>query len=110
MNPPDAYLELEERIEQLEEAILRSRKLTQASRFVVVAGAALLVGCFSGLLARNDLALILGIALSIGGLVLGGSSRQTTAELRSALADAQARRNAMIDELPLVDVSPHAGA
>jgi hypothetical protein len=109
MDPLDLPLELEDRIERLEDAIVRSRKLMQASRFAFMAGVALFLGWLSGLFATNGLGLVLGIALSIGAVVLGGSSRQTTAELRSALADAQARRKAIIDELPLVDVSPSAG-
>jgi hypothetical protein len=47
--------------------------------------------------------MILALALAIGGLVLTGSSRSSTEELRRSLAKVEAARNAAIDALALVD-------
>ena len=48
--------------------------------------------------------MILGIALTLGGLVLMGSSKSSTEELEWSLKRAQEERNAAIDALELIQL------
>ena len=105
-NPPalmDEIERLELQIEELREAIERSRRFALAGRASVVAGPALLVAILIGLVAFTPARTVFALALAIGGMVLSGSSRATTEELRRALTRVEAERNAAIDGLELVD-------
>ena len=100
--PPDEIERLELQIEQLREAIERSRRFALAGRVCVAAGPALLAAILAGLIDFTPALTILGLALGIGGMVLSGSSRATTDELRRTLQRAEAARIAAIDALELV--------
>jgi hypothetical protein len=99
----DEIERLELKIEDLREAIERSRRYALAGRASIVAGPALLVAILIGLVAFTPARVVIALALAIGGMVLSGSSRATTDELRRALARAEAARNTAIDGLDLVN-------
>ena len=100
--------QLEIWIEELREAIQRSRRLIMAGRACAVLGPALL-GCFMlGLLDFTPARMIVGIALAIGGVVLMGSSRSSTEQLELTLRRTEAERNAAIDTLELVQLGDRA--
>ena len=100
----DEIERLELRIEELSEAIRRSRRLRLAGRASAVIGPALLAGFALGLLDYTPARMIVALALAIGGVVLMGSSRASTEELERALKQAEAQRIAAIDGLELVQV------
>ena len=96
--------DLERRIEALRERIERSRKLTIAGRAAFAAGGALLFCFVAHLLEFTPDGTVIAIALTIGGVVLSGSSKASTDELARSLKRAEAERNAAIDALKLVQV------
>jgi hypothetical protein len=101
--------ELEIRIEELQEAIARSRRLMLAGRACAVIGPTLLA-CFAlGLLTFTPLRMIIAIVLGVGGVVLMGSSRASTDELALALKRTEEERRAAIDALELVEVRDQGG-
>jgi len=100
---------LERRIEELSDAIERSRRLRLAGRISAVAGPALVAGFALGLVAYTPARMVVALALAIGGVVLMGSSRSSTEELERALRRAEAERVAAIDALDLVDLSDRTG-
>jgi hypothetical protein len=100
----DEIERLELRIEELREAIERSRRLRLAGRASAVIGPALLAGFALGLVAYTPTRMIVALALAIGGVVLAGSSRSSTEELERSLKQAEAERMAAIDALDLVQV------
>jgi hypothetical protein len=100
----DEIERLELRIEELREAVERSRRLRLAGRASAVIGPALLAGFALGLVAYTPTRMIVALALAIGGIVLTGSSRSSTEELERSLKQAEAERMAAIDALDLVQV------
>jgi hypothetical protein len=107
--PMDEIERLEIQIDDLREAIERSRRYALAGRAAAVAGPALLVGFALGVVGFTPARMILALALAIGGLVLTGSSRASTDELRLSLQRAEAERNAAINALGLVDLGEGNG-
>jgi hypothetical protein len=99
----DEIERLEQQIDDLRDRIERSRRLALAGRLSAVAGPALLIGFVLGLVGFTPARMILALALAIGGLVLAGSSRASTEELRRSLTRVEAERNAAIDGLELLD-------
>jgi len=100
----DEIERLELRIEELREAIERSRRLRLAGRASAVIGPAMLAGFALGLVAYTPTRMIVALALAIGGVVLTGSSRSSTEELERSLKQAEAERMAAIDALDLVQL------
>jgi hypothetical protein len=100
----DEIERLELRIEELREAIARSRRLRLVGQASAVIGPALIVGFVFGLVAYSPTRMIVALALAMGGLVLMGSSRSSTEELERALKQAEAERMTAIDALDLVQV------
>jgi hypothetical protein len=100
----DEIEQLELRVEELSEAIARSRRLGLTGRALAVIGPLLLAGFALGLVAYTPARVIVALALGIGGLVLMGSSRSSTEELERALRLAEAERTAAIDGLDLIQV------
>jgi hypothetical protein len=96
--------QVERRIEELQHAIRRSRRLVLAGRACAVVGPALLVCLLLGLVSFTPFAMVIGLALGIGGVVLTGSSNATTEELERSLKRAEEERNAIIDALNLVQL------
>jgi hypothetical protein len=100
----DEIERLEMRIEELSEAIQRSRRLRLVGLVSAVTGPALIVAFVLGLVAYSPTRVIVAFALTIGGMVLTGSSRSSTEELERALKRTEAERIAAIDALNLVQV------
>jgi hypothetical protein len=99
---------LESQIEELREAIRRSRRYIIAGRAGTVIGAALLGCLMVGLLNFTPVRMIIGIALGVGGVVLMGSSRSSTEQLELTLKRTEAERIAAIDALELVQLGDRA--
>jgi tetrahydromethanopterin S-methyltransferase subunit F len=101
----DEIERLEQRIEELREAIARSRRLRLVGVASAVIGPGLIVGFVLGLVDYTPARVLVAFALAIGGMVLMGSSRSSTEELQSAMKRAEAKRMAAIDALDLVQVA-----
>ena len=100
----DEIKRLEIRIEQLRDAIERSRRLRLVDGPRPSPGPAMLAGLVLRLVDYTPTRMIVALALAIGGVVLTGSSRSSTEELERALRQAEAERIAAIDALNLVQV------
>ena len=105
----DEIERLEIRIEELREAIARSRRLRLVGLASAVIGPGLILGFVLGLVDYSPTCVIVAFALAIGGMVLMGSSRSSTDELERALKQAEAERVAAIDALELVQVGDGKG-
>ena len=99
---------LEIQIEELREAIQRSRRYSIAGCAGAVTGPVLLACLVAGLLDFTPVRMIVGIALAIGGVVLMGSSRSSTEQLELTLKLREGERIAAIDALELVQVGDRA--
>jgi len=106
--PAEQIERLEAQIDELREAIRRSRKLVVAGRACAFAGAALLICSALGLAAITPVRTIVGIAAGLGGLVLMGSSVGSTKQLEVSLKQTEDERNAAIDALEFVDLGDGA--
>jgi hypothetical protein len=96
--------QLESRIEELRDAIRRSRRLLMAGRACAILGPVLLGCLMLGVLEFTPVRMIAGITLGVGGMVLTGSSMSSTDQLERALIRAEQERTAAIDALQLVQV------
>ncbi len=106
--PADEIERLEAEIDELREAIQRSRRLVAAGRACAFAGAALLVSLALGLATFTPVRMIVGIILGLGGLVLMGSSVGSTKQLELSLKQTEDERKAAIDALELVQLDDGA--
>lgn len=95
---------LEAQIDELGEAIRRSRRLAAAGRACALFGSAWLVCLMFGFVTFTPLRMIAGIVIGLGGLVLMGSSVGSNRQLELSLQLAEEERNAAIDALKLVDL------
>lgn len=98
--------QLELRIEELREAIQRSRRLMLVGRTSAVGGPALLLCLLLGVIEFTPFRMVIGLALGIGGVVLMGSSKSSTEELERSLKQAEDERRAAIDALNLIEIEP----
>ena len=105
----DEIERLEIRIQELREAVARSRRLRVVGQSSALIGPALLASFVFGLVAYTPTRVLVALALAIGGIVLMGSSRSSTEELERALKQAEAERMAAIDALELVQVGDGKG-
>jgi hypothetical protein len=106
----DEIEELELRIEELREAIRRSRRFMSAGQACAIVGPALLLCLLIGLLRFTPTAMLIGIALAVGGVVLMGSSKSSTEELERSMRRTEAARSAAIDALDLVEIRGRTGS
>jgi hypothetical protein len=95
---------LEAQIDELREAIRRSRRLVAGGRACALGGTALVIYLVIGLAPVTPVQIIVGIALGLGGLVLMGSSLGSTKQLELSLRRAEDERNAAIDSMELVNL------
>jgi hypothetical protein len=102
--PAEQIERLEAEIDELREAIQRSRRLVVAGRACAFAGAALLVALALGLATFMPVRMIVGVILGLGGLVLMGSSVGSTKQLELSLKQTEDERSAAIDALELVEL------
>jgi len=101
--PAEEIERLETQIDELREAIQRSRRLVLAGRACGCAGAALLICLMLGVATVTLGRIIVGISVALGGLVLMGSSVGSTKQLELSLKKTEAERNAAIDALEFVE-------
>jgi len=94
-------LELEQRIEELAEAIASCRRIIAVSKFAMAAGALLMLAMVLGALQFEPAAMIAAMAALIGGMVLFGSNSSTADRAAAALKVAQADRAALIGLIDL---------
>jgi len=106
--PAEQIERLETQIDELREAIRRSRRLVVAGRACAFAGAALLICLALGLVSVMPVRMIVGIVIGLGGLVLMGSSVGSTKQLELSLKQTEDERNAAIDALEFVDLGEGA--
>ncbi len=92
---------IESRIEQLAEMAERCRKFILASKVLIAAGAALLLGAVLGLLGSNATALLGAIAAVLGGIVSLGSNVSTLRQTTAAMAEAETLRSDLIGSIDL---------
>ncbi len=100
--PADDIERLEAQIDELRDAIRRSRRLVVVGRAGALAGVALLICLLFGLADFTQIRMIVGITLGLGGVVLMGSSVGSTRQFELSLKRAEDERNAAIDALELV--------
>ena len=92
---------LEARIETLQEAIARCRKIALAAKIAIAAGAVWLVLTFVGLAPFLPTFLFASLAALIGGVVLLGSNSTTWQQTETARAASEALRRDLIEQLEL---------
>src|SRR5687768_17316397 len=98
--------DLEAEIERLRDDAERCRKIARAAKAAVGVG----LGCLAlSLLSLRPVALVVGVALVLGGLALYGSNRSTLAEIVLRIKTAEARRAELIDRLELQIVPEGVG-
>ena len=90
--PAEQIERLEAQIDELREAIRRSRRLVVAGRACAFAGAALLICSVLGLATVVPVRMIVAIAAGLGGLVLMGSSVGSTKQLELSLKQTEDER------------------
>ena len=106
--PAEQIERLEAQIDELRDAVRRSRRLVVAGRACAFAGTALLICLVLGLTTVTPVRMIVGIAAGLGGLVLMGSSVGSTKQLELSLKQTEDERNAAIDALEFVDLGDGA--
>jgi hypothetical protein len=99
----EVIADLEAEIARLRDAAETCRKIDLAAKAAIGFGVACLVYALPWF---RPVALVLGLALLLGGLALQGSNRSTLDEIVARTKAAEARRTAMIDGLDLQTVAP----
>jgi len=98
---PDDIARIEARIEELNEAIERCRKLALAAKIAIAAGTIWIVLTLLWLIPYVPFLTISALAAVIGGVVLAGSNSTTWKQTEAALAASEKMRADMIDGLEL---------
>lgn len=104
MNDEPAHSEitrLEERIEELRQALDRCEKLAWAARIAIGGGALWFVLALLGILTFSATGFVGALAALLGGFVLAGSNKTTREQTEAALHEAEERRRALIDTMRL---------
>ena len=94
-------LRLEDRIDDLAEAMARSRRISQISKIAIVGGLIWILATILGVITFVPAAVITAIAAMIGGVVLFGSTTTTSKETSAAMRASEARRAELISRMPL---------
>jgi hypothetical protein len=92
---------IEQRIEDLQAAVERCRKLSLAARGAIGAGGLWLLLTVTGLVHFEPWLAIAGLAAVIGGIVLLGSNATTWMQTEEALRASEALRSELIGRLDL---------
>src|SRR5271169_2000601 len=88
----DDIARIEERIEELREAVARCRKLSLAAKLTIAAGGAWIVLTLLWLIPYEASLVFAALAAVIGGIVLLGSNSTTWTQTEAALAASEAAR------------------
>jgi cation transport ATPase len=97
----DEIPRLEERIEDLAEAIARSRRLLQISKIAIAVAAIWILATIAGAIGFDPAAIISAMAAMIGGVVLFGSTTTTLKQTSAAMKEAEAQRAELIGKIEL---------
>jgi hypothetical protein len=100
-DPRDEIAHLEQRLEELADALARCRKIGLISQIAIAAGGVWMLAVTIGVLGVDPLAMLAAISGVIGGTVMYGSNRTTWREVDAAMNDAEAKRAALIGRLKL---------
>ncbi len=92
---------LEERIEELRQALDRCDKLAWAARIAIGGGALWFVLVALSILMFAPAGFAGAMAALLGGFVLAGSNKTTREQTQAALGETEARRRALIDSMRL---------
>jgi hypothetical protein len=94
-------LRLEDRLDDLAEALARSRRISQISKIAIVGGLIWILATILGAIAFVPAAVITALAAMIGGVVLFGSTTTTTKETLAAMQATEAHRADLIGRMQL---------
>jgi hypothetical protein len=94
-------LRLEDRIDDLAEAMARSRRISQISKVAIVGGLIWILATIFGAIAFVPAAVITAMAAMIGGVVLFGSTTTTSKETLAAMRATEAQRAELIGRMQL---------
>lgn len=94
-------LRLEERIDDLAEAMARSQRISQISKIAIVGGLIWILATILGVIAFVPSAVITAVAAMIGGVVLFGSTTTTAKETSAAMQATEAQRAELIGRMQL---------
>src|SRR5579872_4287576 len=100
-DPRDEIARLEARLERLDEALARCRKIRLIAQIAIVGGGAWMLAALIGVIGFDPIAMMAAISGVIGGTVMYGSNTTTTQEVKAAIADAEAERAELIESLDL---------
>jgi uncharacterized membrane protein len=92
---------LEDRIDDLAEALARSRRISQISKVAIVGGSVWIVGTLLGAVSFIPAAIITAMAAIMGGVVLFGSTTTTSKETLAEMQATQAQRAELIGRMRL---------
>jgi hypothetical protein len=94
-------LRLEERIDDLAEAMARSQRISQISKVAIVGGLVWILATILGVIALVPSAVITAVAAMIGGVVLFGSTTTSAKETSAAMRATEAQRAELIGRMQL---------
>jgi hypothetical protein len=97
----DEILRLEDRIDDLAEAMARSRRISQISKIAVGGGLIWILATILGVITFVPAAVITAMAAMIGGVVLFGSTTTTSRETSAAMRATEAQRAELIGRMQL---------
>jgi hypothetical protein len=100
-DPREEISRLENRIDELADAMARCRKIILFAQAAMVIGAIMIAATVFGLLTFDPTILIGGMTAVIGGIVVFGSNTRTLSDFAAALAAAETRRNQLIGVIDL---------
>jgi len=109
-SPHEEIARLEQRLEELAEDIERCRKLSILAKVMVAGGVAWLIAGIAGLVGSGAIALMVSIASTLSGLILGGSNRSTMEHLQADIGRTEERRNNLIGVIDLRTVRARTAA
>jgi hypothetical protein len=96
--------DLEADIDALSDAAERCRKSMIVARLAVLAGVLLVGASLSGFVRTDALILVIGIAATLAGIGLLGSSRGSLEHITGKIRTSEARRDELIDGMNLQTV------
>jgi hypothetical protein len=96
--------DLEADIDALSDAAERCRKSMIVARLAVIAGVLLVGASLSGFVRTDALVLVIGIATTLAGIGLLGSSRGSLEHITGKIRASEARRDELIDGMNLQTV------
>jgi hypoxanthine-guanine phosphoribosyltransferase len=97
----DEIVQLEAQIDELAAKIESCRKFILAGRIAVVGGGAVLTAMLVSAIQFDPSVMALAVTAVLGGIVAAGSNRSTAKEAVLELTTAEAKRNALIEQIDL---------